>query len=44
MKAMVFSRNKVVKIRYDDADNLTSLLDALLTVPGLEVIDRGYKG
>jgi len=44
MKAVVLSRDKVVKIRYNEGDKLSELLEALMTVPGLELIDRGYKG
>ena len=44
MKAIVLSRDKVVKIRYNKDDKLNDLLDALTTVPGLELIDRGYRG
>ena len=44
MKATVLSRDKVVKIRYTDKDKLNDLLDALMTVPGLELQDRGYRG
>jgi len=44
MKAIVFSRDRVVKIRYNEDDKLNELIEALSTVPGLEVIDRGYKG
>jgi len=44
MKATVLSRDKVVKIRYTETDKLGELLDALMTVPGLEIQDRGYRG
>ena len=44
MKAIVLSRDKVVKIRYNEDDKLNELLDALMTVPRMEVIDRGYRG
>ena len=44
MKAIVLSRDKVVKIRYNEGDKLTDLLEALMTVPGLEIQDRGYRG
>lgn len=44
MKAVVLSRDKVVKIRYNEGDKLSELLEALMTVPGLELIDRGYTG
>lgn len=44
MKAIVLLRDKVVKIRYNEGDNINQLLDALMTVPGMEVINGGYKG
>ncbi len=44
MKAVVLPRDKVVKIRYNETDKLSELLDALMTVPGLEIQDRGYRG
>lgn len=44
MKAIVLSRDKVVKIRYNENDNLSELLEALMTVQGLELADRGYRG
>ena len=44
MKAIVLSRDKVVKIRYNEDDKLNELLEALITVPGMELIDRGYRG
>ena len=44
MKAIVLSRDRVVKIRYNEGDNLNLLLDALRTVPGMELEDKGYRG
>lgn len=44
MKAIVLSRDRVVKIRYNEGDNINTLLDALMTLPGMEVIDGGYRG
>ena len=44
MKAIILSRDKVVKIRYNEDDKLNELLEALMTVPGLELQDRGYRG
>lgn len=44
MKAIVLSRDKVVKIRLNENDKLNELLAALMTVPGLEIQDRGYRG
>ena len=44
MKAIVLSRDRVVKIRYNENDKLNELLEALTNVPGMEVIDRGYRG
>ena len=43
MKAIVLSRDKVVKIRYTESE-LNDLLEALTTMPGLEIQDRGYRG
>ena len=43
MKAIVLPRDKVVKIRYSKDDKLNELLDALMTVPDMELIDRGYR-
>ena len=43
MKAIVLSRDKVVKIRYIESE-LNDLLEALTTMPGLEIQDRGYRG
>lgn len=44
MKAVVLSRDKVVKIRYNKDSELSRLLDALLTVPDIDLQDRGYRG
>ena len=44
MKAIVLSRDRVIKIRYNKDDKLNELLEALTTVPGMELIDRGYRG
>lgn len=44
MKAIILPRDKVVKIRYNESDKLSDILDALMTVPGLEIQDRGYTG
>ena len=44
MKAIVLSRDRVIKIRYNEDDKLNELLEALITVPGMELIDRGYRG
>lgn len=44
MKAIILSRDKVVKIRYNENDNLNELLEALTAVPEMEVVDRGYRG
>ena len=43
MKAIVLPRDKVVKIRYNENDQLLELLELLTTVLGMEVIDRGYR-
>ena len=44
MKAIVLSRDRVIKIRYNEDDKLNELLEALITVPGMELIDKGYRG
>lgn len=44
MKAIVYHREQVIKIRYVGVSELDEILKALSTVPGLEVDDRGYKG
>ncbi|MGB7532992.1 MAG: hypothetical protein WA977_08490 [Halobacteriota archaeon] len=44
MQAIILSRDRVVKIRYNEDDKLNELLEALMTVPGLELQDRGYRG
>ena len=44
MKAIVSTRDRVIKIRYNEDDKLNELLEALITVPGMELIDRGYRG
>ena len=44
MKAIVLSRDRVIKIRYNEDDKLNELLEALITVPGMELIDRGHRG
>ena len=44
MKATVLTRDRVIKIRYNEDDKLNELLEALTTVPGMELIDRGYRG
>ncbi len=44
MKAVIFKRDKVIKIRYKESDNLNLLLDALRTVPGMELEEGKYGG
>lgn len=44
MKAIVLPRDRVVKIRYDEDSELNRLMDALSTVPDMDVQDRGYRG
>ena len=43
MKAIILPRDKIVKIRYNKDDKLNEILDALSTLPGMEIIDRGYR-
>lgn len=44
MKTIVLTRNKVVKVRYNEDDKLDDILDALMSVPGMELEDKGYRG
>ena len=44
MKAIVFHRDRLVKIRYDNDSELNGIIKALSTVPTLDVDKRGYKG
>lgn len=43
MKAMVFSKDKVVKIRYNDSE-LSDLLKELRKIPNIEIKEKGYTG
>ena len=43
MKAMVFSRDKVVKIRYNDSE-LPDLLKELRKTPNMKTKEKGYTG
>ena len=44
MKAIVLSRDRVIKIRYNEDDKLNELLETLTRIPGMELIDKGYRG
>jgi len=44
MKAVVLSRDKLIKIRYNEDSELNDLMGALQAVPGMDVQDRGYRG
>lgn len=44
MKAIVFSRDKVVKIRYNNDTELPDLLKELRKIPNMEIKERGYMG
>jgi len=44
MKAIVFSRNKVVKIRYNDDNELPDLLKELRKIPNLKIKEKRYTG
>jgi len=44
MKAPVFSRDKVVKIRYDNNSDLPDILAGLRKIPDMEIKERGYTG
>lgn len=43
MKALIFTRDKVVKIRYDN-NELPDLLKELRKIPNMEIKERGYTG
>ena len=44
MRAVVLPRDRVVKIRYEGDAELSRLMEALSTVPDIDVQDRGYRG
>lgn len=44
MRAIVLSRDKVVKIRYEENESINDLLEKLMSVPGMELEDKGYRG
>ena len=44
MRAMIFSRDKVVKIQYDEDTELPDLLKELRKIPNMEIKERGYTG
>ena len=44
MRAIILSRDKVVKIRYNENESINDLLEKLMSVPGMERIDKGYRG
>ena len=43
MKAIVMSRDKVIKIRYNDTE-LSDPLKELHKTPNMEIKERGYTG
>ena len=43
MKAIILSRDKVIKIRYNDTE-LPDLLKELRKIPNMEIKERGYTG
>ena len=43
MRAIVFSRDKVVKIRYNDSE-LPDMLKELRKILGMEIKEKGYTG
>ena len=43
MKAIVLSRDKVIKIRYNGTE-LPDLLKELRKIPNMEIKERGYMG
>lgn len=44
MKVLIFTRDKVVKIRYDKDSELPDLLKELRKIPNLVVDVKGYVG
>ena len=44
MKALIFTRDKVVKIRYDKDSELSDLLKELRKIPNLDIDVKGYVG
>ena len=44
MKAIVLSRDKVVKIRYNEDTELPDLLKELHKIPNMEIKERGCTG
>ena len=44
MRVMVFPRDKVVKIRYNEDTELPDLLKELRKIPNMEIKEGGYTG
>lgn len=44
MKALIFTRDKVVKIRYTEDSELPDLLKELRKIPNLDIDIKGYMG
>jgi len=44
MKALIFPRDKVVKIRYNNDSELPNLLNELRKIPNMEIKQKGYTG
>ena len=44
MKALIFTRDKVVKIRYDKDSELPIILVELCKIPNLDIDVKGYVG
>ena len=44
MKCIILKRDKVVKIRYNENESINDLLEKLMSVPGMELEDKGYRG
>ena len=43
MRAIILSRDKVVKIRYNENESINDLLEKLMSVPGMELEDKGHR-
>ena len=44
MKVLIFTRNKLIKIRYNKDSELPDLLKELRKIPNLDIDVKGYVG
>ena len=44
MKAIIFTRDKLIKIRYTEDNELPDLLKELRKIPNLDIDIKGYTG